>query len=165
LTGVAAQHLVRAAKHQTGALGNLANVLIEKGSQRCAQPGSLTRVGAGYQGGGCYQGGGAPQAETIPQLPRTTDISGHKASFINHSSIPCSHRPNENPSEAFQRSYLKETVMRVLLMEDDESAARSIDLMLKSNGFDVYATELGKEGVASSASHRPETWAANGCAV
>ena len=36
--------------------------------------------------------------------------------------------------------------MRVLLIEDDESAARSIDLMLKSNGFDVYATELGKEG-------------------
>jgi two-component system cell cycle response regulator CtrA len=37
--------------------------------------------------------------------------------------------------------------MRVLLIEDDESAARSIDLMLKSNGFDVYTTELGKEGL------------------
>jgi two-component system cell cycle response regulator CtrA len=37
--------------------------------------------------------------------------------------------------------------MRVLLIEDDAAAARSIELMLKPEGFHVYATELGEEGV------------------
>ena len=37
--------------------------------------------------------------------------------------------------------------MRVLLIEDDASTARSIELMLKSEGFNVYATDLGEEGV------------------
>jgi len=37
--------------------------------------------------------------------------------------------------------------MRVLLIEDDGAAAKSIELMLKSAGFHVYATELGEEGV------------------
>jgi len=35
--------------------------------------------------------------------------------------------------------------MRVLLIEDDASMAQSIELMLK--GFNVYATDLGEEGV------------------
>ena len=37
--------------------------------------------------------------------------------------------------------------MRVLLIEDDSVTARSIELMLKAEGFSVYATDLGEEGV------------------
>ncbi len=37
--------------------------------------------------------------------------------------------------------------MRVLLIEDDAMAARSIELMLRPEGFHVHATELGEEGV------------------
>ncbi|MGI9168625.1 MAG: response regulator transcription factor CtrA [Caulobacteraceae bacterium] len=37
--------------------------------------------------------------------------------------------------------------MRVLLIEDDRAVARSIELMLKSEGFNVYATDLGEEGI------------------
>ena len=37
--------------------------------------------------------------------------------------------------------------MRVLLVEDDSATAQSIELMLKSVGFVVYATDLGEEGV------------------
>jgi two-component system cell cycle response regulator CtrA len=36
--------------------------------------------------------------------------------------------------------------MRVLLIEDDQSTARSIELMLQSVGFNVYVTDLGEEG-------------------
>jgi two-component system cell cycle response regulator CtrA len=37
--------------------------------------------------------------------------------------------------------------MRVLLIEDDSATAQSIELMLKSEGFNVYGTDLGEEGV------------------
>lgn len=37
--------------------------------------------------------------------------------------------------------------MRVLLIEDDAATAQSIDLMLKSDGFNVYTTDLGEEGI------------------
>ena len=37
--------------------------------------------------------------------------------------------------------------MRVLLVEDDSATAQSIELMLKSEGFIVYTTDLGEEGV------------------
>ena len=37
--------------------------------------------------------------------------------------------------------------MRVLLIEDDSATAHSIDLMLKSEGFNVYTTDLGEEGI------------------
>ncbi len=37
--------------------------------------------------------------------------------------------------------------MRVLLIEDDSATAQSIELMLKSEGFNVYTTDLGEEGV------------------
>jgi len=36
--------------------------------------------------------------------------------------------------------------MRVLLIEDDGATAQSIELMLKSDGFNVYTTDLGEEG-------------------
>src|SRR4026208_588529 len=37
--------------------------------------------------------------------------------------------------------------MRVLLIEDDSATAQSIELMLKSENFNVYTTDLGEEGV------------------
>ena len=37
--------------------------------------------------------------------------------------------------------------MRVLFIEDDSATAQSIELMLKSEGFNVYTTDLGEEGV------------------
>ena len=37
--------------------------------------------------------------------------------------------------------------MRVLLIEDDEQTARSIELMLKGAGFNIFTTDLGEEGV------------------
>src|SRR5262245_1722958 len=37
--------------------------------------------------------------------------------------------------------------MRVLLIEDDSATAQSIELMLQSEGFNVYITESGEEGV------------------
>ena len=37
--------------------------------------------------------------------------------------------------------------MRVLLIEDDDALARSIELMLRSAGFTIYTTDLGEEGI------------------
>jgi two-component system, cell cycle response regulator CtrA len=37
--------------------------------------------------------------------------------------------------------------MRVLLIEDDRATAQSIELMLKSESFYIYATDLGEEGI------------------
>jgi two-component system cell cycle response regulator CtrA len=37
--------------------------------------------------------------------------------------------------------------MRVLLIEDDNATAQSIELMLKSESFNVYTTDLGEEGI------------------
>lgn len=37
--------------------------------------------------------------------------------------------------------------MRVLLIEDDASTSKSIELMLNSEGFNVYSTDLGEEGL------------------
>lgn len=37
--------------------------------------------------------------------------------------------------------------MRVLLIEDDNHTAQGIEMMLKSEGFNVYSTDLGEDGV------------------
>jgi two-component system, cell cycle response regulator CtrA len=37
--------------------------------------------------------------------------------------------------------------MRVLLIEDDGATAQSIELMLKSENFNLYTTDLGEEGI------------------
>lgn len=37
--------------------------------------------------------------------------------------------------------------MRVLLIEDDPSTSKSIELMLSAEGFNIYSTDLGEEGV------------------
>ena len=41
----------------------------------------------------------------------------------------------------------KRIAMRVLLIEDDPTVAQSIELMLKSERFNFYTTDLGEEGV------------------
>jgi two-component system cell cycle response regulator CtrA len=40
-----------------------------------------------------------------------------------------------------------EACMRVLLIEDDSATAQSIALMLKSETFNVYTTDMGEEGI------------------
>src|SRR5436190_17533153 len=37
--------------------------------------------------------------------------------------------------------------MRVLLIEDDPAVTQSVELMLKSESFNVYTTDLGAEGL------------------
>ena len=37
--------------------------------------------------------------------------------------------------------------MRVLLIEDEPTTAKSIELMLGAEGFNVYTTDLGEEGL------------------
>lgn len=37
--------------------------------------------------------------------------------------------------------------MRILLIEDDHATAQSIELMMKAEGFNVYSTDIGEEGV------------------
>jgi two-component system, cell cycle response regulator CtrA len=54
-------------------------------------------------------------------------------------------RPVDVPT--LSRAARKELGMRVLLIEDDCATAQSIELMLKSEGFNVYATDLGEEGI------------------
>jgi two-component system, cell cycle response regulator CtrA len=51
------------------------------------------------------------------------------------------------PAVASPLAARKRTGMRVLLIEDDSSVAQSIELMLKSESFNVYTTDLGEEGV------------------
>jgi two-component system, cell cycle response regulator CtrA len=42
---------------------------------------------------------------------------------------------------------VKRADMRVLLIEDDDDTAQAIELMLKSDGFVVYTTALGEDGI------------------
>jgi two-component system, cell cycle response regulator CtrA len=37
--------------------------------------------------------------------------------------------------------------MRVLLVEDDPTTSKSIEMMLASANLNVYATDLGEEGI------------------
>src|SRR3546814_8328868 len=37
--------------------------------------------------------------------------------------------------------------MRVLLIEDEPTTAKAIELMLSTEGFNVYTTDLGEEGL------------------
>ncbi len=38
--------------------------------------------------------------------------------------------------------------MRVLLVEDDPTTAKSVSMMLEHANLNVYATDLGEEGIA-----------------
>ena len=40
--------------------------------------------------------------------------------------------------------------MRVLLIEDEPTTAKAIELMLTGEGFNVYTTDLGEEGLDSA---------------
>ncbi|MEZ6024330.1 MAG: hypothetical protein R3C16_13170 [Hyphomonadaceae bacterium] len=40
--------------------------------------------------------------------------------------------------------------MRVLLIEDDSATAQGIELMLKSEGFNIYSTDLGEASTSAS---------------
>jgi len=37
--------------------------------------------------------------------------------------------------------------MRVLLIEDEPTTAKAIEMMLATEGFNVYSTDLGEEGL------------------
>src|SRR3984885_2975666 len=41
----------------------------------------------------------------------------------------------------------KWTGMRVLLIGDDSATSQSFEFMLKSEGFNIYTTDLGEEGI------------------
>ena len=43
--------------------------------------------------------------------------------------------------------------MRVLLIEDEPTTAKAIELMLTAEGFNVYSTDLGEEGVKPFIQH------------
>jgi two-component system cell cycle response regulator CtrA len=71
--------------------------------------------------------------------------------FVNHAGLgfPISY-PEVNSSAAAaacRPAARKLAGMRVLLIEDDSATAQSIELMLKSESFNVYATDLGEEGI------------------
>ena len=38
-------------------------------------------------------------------------------------------------------------MMRVLLIEDEPSTAKAVEIMLSGEGFNVYTTNLGEEGI------------------
>ena len=42
--------------------------------------------------------------------------------------------------------------MRVLLIEDEPTTARAIELMLTTEGFNVYSTDLGREPINATVS-------------
>lgn len=74
--------------------------------------------------------------------------------FVNHY-VSASWLRRINHGNGFTRQPLfdhaekgkKGNKMRVLLIEDDSATAQSIELMLKSESFNVYTTDLGEEGV------------------
>ena len=50
-----------------------------------------------------------------------------------------------NPSTISERK--RRPPMRVLLIEDEPTTAKAITLMLTTEGFNVYSTDLGEEGL------------------
>src|SRR5688572_22610747 len=50
------------------------------------------------------------------------------------------HAPDRRPNQGWK-------TMRVLLIEDEATIAKSIELMLGTEGFNVYTTDLGEEGL------------------
>jgi two-component system, cell cycle response regulator CtrA len=58
-----------------------------------------------------------------------------------------SERRHDGGAPMLSRAARKELGMRVLLIEDDSATAQSIELLLKSERFNVYTTDLGEEGI------------------
>jgi two-component system cell cycle response regulator CtrA len=65
---------------------------------------------------------------------------------VNHYRLPSGNRLIV-PGRSRRDQGRKGAHMRVLLIEDDSSIARSIELMLRSEGLNVYTTDLGEEGI------------------
>src|SRR5205807_5740910 len=65
-----------------------------------------------------------------------------RARLVCPSSLPRSESTGRARAAARDR-----TGMRILLIEDDSATARSVELMLKSESFNVYTTDFGEEGV------------------
>jgi two-component system, cell cycle response regulator CtrA len=61
--------------------------------------------------------------------------------------VPKVPKAADGPIGFASKAVTKGTRMRVLVIEDDTSTARSIELMLKSARFNVYTTDLGEEGI------------------
>ena len=80
---------------------------------------------------------------------------GAELNFVNYWELEFSHTSTGSvgSGHAWARSrfqagtFCKGNGMRVLLIEDDSATAQSIELMLKSESFNVYTTDLGEEGV------------------
>ena len=51
------------------------------------------------------------------------------------------------PFQWLRRTNQGNKIMRVLLIEDEATIAKSIELMLGTEGFNVYTTDLGEEGL------------------
>src|SRR5665647_134205 len=66
--------------------------------------------------------------------------------FVNHACLAFSISLSRSEFTAAAAAR-KRAGMRVLLIEDDSATAQSIELMLKSESFNVYTTDLGEEGV------------------
>jgi two-component system cell cycle response regulator CtrA len=76
-------------------------------------------------------------------------VRSTKLGFVNHSvavSIQAIAAAGQDGSYTGSAAE-KGNEMRVLLIEDDSATAQSIELMLKSESFNVYTTDLGEEGV------------------
>jgi two-component system, cell cycle response regulator CtrA len=70
--------------------------------------------------------------------------------FVNHSALTKMNTlvtDMKDMSPANMSSTVRGYPMRVLLIEDDAATSKSIELMLGSEGFNVYATDLGEEGL------------------
>jgi len=74
--------------------------------------------------------------------------------LINHSSIvyrqslgPKNFEGPRRPADLDSEVATKGACMRVLLIEDESATAQSIELMLKSESFNVCTTDLGEEGI------------------
>src|SRR5262249_5969038 len=86
---------------------------------------------------------------------RLHDTCATESGFVNHTFVSV---PNQFVFGVFQGPPPRRAVfapvrrrrgtgMRVLLIEDDSATAQSIELMLKSESFNVYTTDLGEEGI------------------
>ena len=82
-------------------------------------------------------------------------MHGLELGFVNHASLKFELGLSQSVFEGrrLRRADLSPSAarkgigMRVLLIEDDSATAQSIELMLKSESFNVYTTDLGEEGV------------------
>src|SRR5262249_44347576 len=85
-----------------------------------------------------------PSAPLEVQLPRrcatACQISGDNPglNFVNRVFFLMHSHPKHGPGRAD---------MRILLIEDDSGTPLSIELMLKSESFNIYTTDLGEEGI------------------